>query len=90
MSDGPSRFRCEKLLALGAAQCSLDGAACWKALTALFENGENNRPCECPLFSKMCEWLDRSNPQLCIAVQISVIHLVEFKLLALTQQRLHK
>ena len=38
----------------------------------------------------MCEWLDRSNPQLCIAVQISVIYLVEFKLLALAQQRLHR
>ena len=50
----------------------------------------NNRRCECPLFSKMREWFDRSNPQLCIAVQISVIHLVEFKLLALAQQRLHK
>lgn len=90
MSDGPSRFRCEKLLALGTAQCSLDGAACWTAFTALYENGENNRPCECPLFSKMSEWLDGSNPRLCIAVQISVIHLVEFKLLALAQQRLHK
>lgn len=47
MSNGLSRFRCEKLLVLGAAQCSLDGAACWKALTALVENGENlvSAPC---------------------------------------------
>lgn len=36
-SDGPSRFCCQKLLAMGAIRCRLDGDECWAELLSLSE-----------------------------------------------------
>ena len=37
LSDGPSRFCCEELLATGAMQCGLDGDKCWAELISISE-----------------------------------------------------
>ena len=36
-SDGPSRFHCSKVLAMGATEIKVDGKSCWDELTALAE-----------------------------------------------------
>ena len=37
LSDGPSRFCCDKVLVMGAVECSVDGDACWAERMSLFE-----------------------------------------------------
>ena len=38
LSDGPSRFNCQKVLDMGAEECKLDPFASWEQLVALSEN----------------------------------------------------
>ena len=39
LSDGPSRFSCENVIALGAAECKMEASVCWDKLTALWKMG---------------------------------------------------
>ena len=55
LSDGPSRFCCQKVLSMGAEECFLDVSTSWDKLVALYESWGEKQATEQPqLWKRRC------------------------------------